>query len=228
MSEVCDTMFMLSGAISWVNKQAQLNANAISLWESWQMIVQAITKIWAEARGPVHPHTHLLVFTPFNFYNQDGPLQEERLPSSNKCMMNLGVLVGLHTMTEGKYHNEARIVARCDETYGLHCPHHLHLHQIMDSRVTEVQCQFPHWCPSRSDRSGGSRHSHHGWCHREPRGHMKINLHSLQRWRHEGHSSISKLALRLDGVSPHWVPRCTPLPYAICSLQGYPGELVRS
>ena len=29
----CDTTFMLSGAISWVGKQAQLNANAVTLWE---------------------------------------------------------------------------------------------------------------------------------------------------------------------------------------------------
>ena len=29
----CDAMFMLSGTISLVGKQAQLNANALSLWE---------------------------------------------------------------------------------------------------------------------------------------------------------------------------------------------------
>ena len=39
-----DTMFMLSGALSWVGKQVQLNANVLSLWEDWQMIAQAITK----------------------------------------------------------------------------------------------------------------------------------------------------------------------------------------
>ena len=42
--KVHDAMFMLSGAISWVGKQAQLNANTVSLWEGWQMIAQAITK----------------------------------------------------------------------------------------------------------------------------------------------------------------------------------------
>ena len=40
----CDAMFMPSGAISWVGKQAQLNANTVSLWEGQQMIAQAITK----------------------------------------------------------------------------------------------------------------------------------------------------------------------------------------
>ena len=56
------TMFTLSGAISWVVKQAQLNANAVSLWEGWQMIAQAITKWQIEARGPGHPCTHLPAF----------------------------------------------------------------------------------------------------------------------------------------------------------------------
>ena len=37
-------MFMLSGALSWVGKQAQLNANALSLWEGWSLIAQAITE----------------------------------------------------------------------------------------------------------------------------------------------------------------------------------------
>ena len=37
-----DAMFMLSGAISWVGKQAQLNANALGLWEGQQLIAQAI------------------------------------------------------------------------------------------------------------------------------------------------------------------------------------------
>ena len=37
-------MFTLSGAIGWVGKQAQLNANAVILWEGWQIIAQTITK----------------------------------------------------------------------------------------------------------------------------------------------------------------------------------------
>ena len=40
--EAWDTMFTLSGAISWVGKQAQLNANAVDLEEGQQLITQAI------------------------------------------------------------------------------------------------------------------------------------------------------------------------------------------
>ena len=84
LGKVHDATFMLSGAISSVGKQAQLNANAISLWEGWQLIVQAITKWWAVAMGPGHPHTHLPAFVPFSFCNQDRLLWEERLLSANK------------------------------------------------------------------------------------------------------------------------------------------------
>ena len=42
--EAWDAIFTLSGAISWDGKQAQLNANAASLWEGWQLITQAITE----------------------------------------------------------------------------------------------------------------------------------------------------------------------------------------
>ena len=86
LGEACDAMFTLSGAISWVGKQAQLNTNTVSLWEGWQMIVQAITKWWAEARGPGHCHTNLPAFLPFSFHNQDGLLQEERPHNTDKCM----------------------------------------------------------------------------------------------------------------------------------------------
>ena len=44
LGEAQDAAFMLSGAISWVGKQAQLSANPVSLGEGWQLIAQAITK----------------------------------------------------------------------------------------------------------------------------------------------------------------------------------------
>ena len=81
----------------------------------------------------------------------------------------------------------------------------------------------------RSDRSECSRHSHCGqWCHRESGGHMKINL------------PIFKDENMKDAItyqSWHWnlmvyhhagCYNCTLLSYAICSLQGYPGNMVRS
>ena len=44
LGEVQGAMFMLSGAISWVGKQAKLNVNPVSLDEGWLLIGQAITE----------------------------------------------------------------------------------------------------------------------------------------------------------------------------------------
>ena len=66
---------------------------------------------------------------------------------------------------------------------------------------------------SRSDRSGGSRQSHDVWCNREIGGHMKINLPVLKD--DDMKDTISYESWHL-------------LPYTICSLQGYLGELMRS
>ena len=71
-----DATFTLSGTISWVGKQAQLNANALSQWKGQQLIAQAITEWSVEARRPGCPCTCLPVLPPFSFCSQDGPLPE--------------------------------------------------------------------------------------------------------------------------------------------------------
>ena len=79
-----------------------------------------------------------------------------------------------------------------------------------------------------SERLGGSRHPHYGQqpC-RETRGHVKINPAVFK-------DEVTKDAITYQ--SWYWditvyqvgCQDCTLLPYVICSLQGYPGELVRS
>ena len=82
---------------------------------------------------------------------------------------------------------------------------------------------------SRSNRFGGSRYSHSGrWHHRESRGHMKINLPVFKD--EDTKDTITYQSWCWDLIVYYHVG-CwdrTFLPYAICSLQGYPGELVRS
>ena len=80
-----------------------------------------------------------------------------------------------------------------------------------------------------SERLGGFSHPCHGRHPlREPGGHIKINLQvfkdedtkyaiTYQSWHWD---------LTVYHCAGHW--DCTLVPYAICSLQGYPGELVRS
>ena len=72
-----------------------------------------------------------------------------------------------------------------------------------------------------SERVGGSRHPHHGRCpHRETEGHKD----------EDNKDAVTYQSSCWDLTMYHWAG-CrdhTLLPYAICSLQGYLGELVRS
>ena len=83
--EAHDAMFMLTGDISWVGKQAQLDANAVTLQEGWWIIGQAITKHHVEAREHRCPHTSPSAVPPFSFSSQTGAPLEVRLPSADEC-----------------------------------------------------------------------------------------------------------------------------------------------
>ena len=51
---------------------------------------------------------------------------------------------------------------------------------------------------------------------------------SLQGWGHQGCHHVPKFMLGLNSVPSYGVPGLPPLPYVICYLQDYLGELVRS
>ena len=82
LGEAWEAMFMLSGAISWAGKQAQLSTNLISLGEGSHLITQAITKGQIKPRGLGCPHSIPPVSTPFNFSNQDQSLWSPSLPTA--------------------------------------------------------------------------------------------------------------------------------------------------
>ena len=101
-------MFTSSGALSWVGKQAQLNANALSLWEGWHLITQAITKQCAEAGGLDIPlcvclhHCHsgfAVMMGPPGKRGSRAPINTERSP---------GILIRCHPMTKTGHHNVAK------------------------------------------------------------------------------------------------------------------------
>ena len=81
---------------------------------------------------------------------------------------------------------------------------------------------------SMSDRSEGSQCSRHGRQHQEDGAHMKINLPVFKD--KDAKDAVTYQNWRWDlTVYQHPGCRhCTLLPYAIQSLQGYPGELVWS
>ena len=224
LGERWDITFMLSGALSWVGQQAWLNVHALSLWEGQLLISQAITKQHTEARGPGHPCSCPLPLL-FRFCSYDGPPWEDRLQSTEECVEEpRHTCQTLHWDWASKCGwNHSH---RWEDLWVASTPTP-HLHQnvcLSDRSSVSTSSSVSSW----SNRARGSRHPHLGWCCRESRDHMKINL------------PVFKDEDKKDAVtcqSWHWdlmVYHCTGcwdhtlLPYIICSLQGYPGELVRS
>ena len=80
-----------------------------------------------------------------------------------------------------------------------------------------------------SERSGGLRHPCHGQHpHQEPGGHMKINLPVFKD--EDTKDAVTYQSWHWDLTVYHCTScrDCTLVPYAICLLQGYRRELVRS
>ena len=216
LGEVRDAMFMLSGTISCVGKQALLNANPLSLQEGQWLIAQAITEQCIIARGPGHPHSHLPVILPLWFHCRDESPLEERFHSANKLIEEPGCIC------QPSHHDRGR-VQQCSHSHG---------HQQWDPWVV----QPPTWSPSpddrfksgrgsvstsssvssRSNRLGGSMLWHHGQCCRELGGPLKINRPVFKDEDTKWCSHIWKLALGFDSVSPCWVLRSHPSP--LCHL----------
>ena len=213
----------MSGAISWVGKQSQLSAKLVSLCNGLWLITQAITKGHIKPRGPGHPRSIPPASTPFNLHDQQ---TSQKLLSDGRCP---DLATGQYTRSEVGCHSEAEIKAKDNESYGW--PHHscLHSHQIVDLKVTKVQCQLPLSVSSMSERLGSPRHSCHGqWSYRESGGHMKIS--QLVFKDEDTKDTVTYQSWCWDLTVYHCTGYrdCSLLPYAIHSLQGYPGELVRS
>ena len=224
-----DTAFTLSGAISWIGKQAQLSTKPVSLGDGWRLITQTITEGHIKPRGPGHPHSILPASTPFNFHNADLSPWPVNLPPAAEWweVPRLGPQPG---------HQEQGQVLWQGWDWGQRqwelweAPSWLptlssdHGHESDRSLVSTSSS-----VASMSERSGGSRHPCHGqWPHRAPGGHMKINLLVFK-------DEDTKDAITYQ--SWHWdLTVCchagcqdhTLLPYIIHSLQGYPGQLLRS
>ena len=169
---------------------------------------------------PIHIclHYHHSAFTA-----RMGPYQNRGSLVPMNMWRSLGIPVRHHTMTEAGYHNVAETTARDGEDPWATPTPSPSLHQGFKSDRSSVSTSS--LVSSRSDRSEGSRHMHHGWCHREPGGHMKINLPVFKD--EDTKDTITYQTWHWDLVVYHHAG-CwdhTLLPYAICSLQG---DLVRS
>ena len=155
----------------------KLNANTVSLWEGWWLIAHTINEQHIEARGPGHPYLLWPASPLFTFHNQDKSTQgEARLPTAEEWLE-----VPRHKC-QTLYHEQGWAL-QCGWDHGhrqqdpwaaltlspsLSPDHRFETDSTSLSTSSSVL--------SRSDRSGGSGHQHHGWCCWEPRGHLIINL----------------------------------------------------
>ena len=226
LGEAWDSMFMLTGAINWVGKQAQLNAIAVSLWEGWQLITQAVTKWCIQV---IITWTSLLMSAAlplFSFCNQDEPPWEERLQSADEC---LEVLMHTHWKSHPEWGHRAQWGwDHGQQQWELWAA--LTLTPSPDYRFESDRSSVSTFSSvsSRPNRSRGSRHQHHGQYCWEPRGHMKINLPIFKD--EDKKDAITYHSWHWDIMVYHQArcQDCTLLPYVIHSLQDYPGELVRN
>ena len=217
IGKVRDAAFIFMGAGTWVGKLAHLAANPLTIWEGWWVIAQAITKCWVGARGPGHPLSHPTTPQPFRFYCGDESLRE-------KCVEDASFdhWPSLHKPLQGRdcewWQRNLRPMLPQSPSPSPDCG----FKSDRSSVLTSLSVL------SQSDRSEGSWHPHCGKCQREPRGHMKINLPIFKD--EDTKDAITYQSWRWYLTVYHWAG-CqdhTLLPYAIWSLQGYPGELMRS
>ena len=222
LGEVRDTMFTLSGVIAWVGKQAQLSTKPVSLGEGRCLIAQAITEGHIEPRGPAHPQSIPPASAPFNFWNQDLSPWYANLLATTKWweVPWLESWAGQHewgwALQQGQRQQELWVAP-------------LRLPLLSSGHGFESDRSTASTLSSLSERPGGLRHPHHGWCPcQQPGGHMKINLLVFKD--EDTNDAVTYQSWHWDLTLYHCT-RCldhTLLLYAICSWQSYLGELERS
>ena len=214
--EARDATFLLTGAGAWVGKLAYLTANPMTLQEGKRVIARAISDHGVKARGLGHPRVNPLAQPPFRFNtSRASPPRDwsaHEVPEDRQTPQQ---------PPRGHSHNRRRRDQRPQS------PRYL---SPLPDRGFESDRSLISTVSSRSswsDHSDGSGHlqqDRRRW--EETR--MKINVPifkdedtkdvvTYQSWRRD------LTVYRRAGCRDH-----TLLPYAIRSLQGYPGELVQS
>ena len=218
--ETRDAASLLTGVGTWVGKLAYLTADPMTIKESWWAIAQAIMDYQVKVREPGYPHVNLLAQQPFRF---DPP---ERLHYEGCLWGMVAPIINHHHLG----HWEAKNATDVWETKGLCHLSSPYLPQIMGLRATGVHYQWLPQCHLGMTGEMGPNIPDEGDGTREDGAHMKVNLPifkdedakdavTYQSWRWDLIWCINMC--RVQGLH-------TLLPYAIRSLQGYPGELVWS
>ena len=212
-----DATFLLTGAGMWVGKLAYLAADPLTILEGKRAIAQAVSDHQVKARRPGCPHVSLSAQQPFQF---NLPRSSPPKDASGDCGSDYPL--SPHWPSRGWEHNRHQSDQRPQSPpFPSPSPDH-GFNSNRSSLLTTSSMLF------RSDWSDRSRCSRQGRRHQEEGAHMKLNLpifkdedakHAVtyQSWRWD--LTVYQCAGSRD---------CTLLPYAIRSLQGYPGELVQS
>ena len=216
VDEARDATFLLTGAGMWVGKLAYLTTDPVTIHKGRRAIAQAISDNRVKARGPRHPFVNLLAHQPFCFNSlRNSPPKDMLRDDSSDYPPSP------HRPSRGH---------KCNRWWRDCGP------QLPWFPLPSPDCGFESdrssllmtsSVSSRSDHSDESRHSRWGRWHWEET-HMKINLPIFKD--EDAKDAVTHQSWRWDlmmyqqaGCRDHML-----LPYAISSLQGYPGELVQS
>ena len=209
-----DATFLLTGAGTWVGKLAYLTADPMTLQEGKRAITCAILDHGVKARGPGHPRVNPLAQLPFRFMTSRasplGDRSSHEVPDDRQTQQWPPRSCG---------HNRQRRDQR-QQSPRYQSPSPDRGFKSDRSSISTASSRS-----SQSDHSDGSGHSQRDRRQQEET-RMKINLPifkdedakdavTYQSWRWD------LTVYRCAGCRDHML-----LPYAIRSLQGYPGKLV--
>ena len=211
-----DAAFLLTGAGMWVGKLAYLTVDPMTIQDGNRAIAQAVLDNRVKVRGPGHPQVNPPAQQPFKFNTQrtSPPKDVSRnYGSDNQWTPQWPSWGWGHNRRWRDQQPQSPRFPSPSSDCGYECDR---------SSLSVVSLMS-----SRSDHSDGSRHSREDRRHREETS-MKINLPIFKD--KDAKDAVTYQSWRWDlTVYQHARCRdCTLLPYAIRSLQGYPGELVWS
>ena len=207
--------FLITGDGTWVGKPAYLTANPTTLPEGKRAITCAISDQRVKARGPGCPRVNPPAQQPFRFNISRTPPPRDPLTQVEPE----------GSTPQRPFRDQGRNRRRRDQRPRM--PRIPSLSPDRGFESDQSSTSVASSMSSQSDHSNRSGHSRQGRRHREET-RMKINLPIFKD--EDAKEAVTYQSWRWDlMVYRHAGCRDrTLLPYAIRSLQGYPGELVRS
>ena len=212
--EARDAAFLLTGVGTWIGKPAYLAANPITIQEGLWATAQDVTDSQVKVRGSGHPCVNPLTQQPFRFDHTRGSNLKDTPGEVGSDHRPLP-----HWPPRDQDCNRHQRDQRPPLPWLL-LPFPDHGFEGDRSSLFTTSLML-----SRSDRPEEYQHSRCGRWYQEDGANMKINLPVFKD--EDAKDAVAYQSWRWD-LTVYWCVDCTLLPYAIWSLQDYPGELVQS